>query len=122
MNSVTARQLVSSGLSQSVGMHLAIALFVVVAAFMMLAPASTYAQQELSVEELEAYIAKQKEALEAVRANRDETEKKATEIQEALAEQEARRLEVEAELEALCMEREEIDPGTFDDCIASLGK
>ena len=122
MNSVTARQLVSSGLSKSVGMHLAIALFVVVAAFMMLAPASTYAQQELSVEELEAYIAKQKEALEAVRANRDETEKKATEIQEALAEQEARRLEVEAELEALCMEREEIDPGTFDECIASLGK
>jgi septal ring factor EnvC (AmiA/AmiB activator) len=85
---------------------------------MTLASSPASAQQQLSVEELEAYIAAQKAALDKVRANRKETEKKVQEIQEALTEQGARRARVEQELETLCKEQEELKPGTYDDCRA----
>jgi len=73
-------------------------------------------QQEMSVEELEKYIEKQKAALAEVEANRDETESKAREVRDALAEQEARRERVREELEALCKEQDAIDPGSYEDC------
>jgi cell division protein FtsB len=79
-------------------------------------PGLAAAQQKLSVEELESYIAEQKAALEAVRANRDETERKAQEIRDALAEQEARRALVEEELETLCKEQEALKPGSYETC------
>lgn len=78
---------------------------------------SSYAQQKaMTIEELETYIGEQKAALDKVKANRDETEQKALEIQDALAEQDARRLAVEKELEALCNEQEELKPGSLDSC------
>ncbi len=82
----------------------------------LLAPVALQAQTQLTVEELEKYIEEQKAALDAVKANRGETEKKAQEVNEALAEQEARQAMVEEELEALCKEQEELKPGSYDTC------
>lgn len=79
------------------------------------------AQQQLSVEELEKYIAEQKEVLEEVRANRDETKRKADEVREALAEQEARKALVEDELDTLCKEQEALKPGSYDACRIQQG-
>lgn len=75
-------------------------------------------QQEMTIEELERYIAEQKAALQQVKENRDITEQKAREVREALAEQEARRALVEQELDALCKEQEELKPGSFEACKA----
>ncbi|NND89675.1 MAG: hypothetical protein HKN42_02340 [Granulosicoccus sp.] len=81
------------------------------------APCMVLAQQkQLSMEELEQYIAQQKEALEAVRANRDETRQKAEAVSAALAEQEARKAQVEKDLETLCRQQDELRPGTYDEC------
>lgn len=73
-------------------------------------------QKQLSVEELEAYIAEQKVVLEKAQANRDKTQKKVDEVKAALAEQDARKARVEKELEALCKEQEALEPGTYEDC------
>ena len=73
-------------------------------------------QKQLSVEELEAYIAEQKTVLEEAQANRDKTQKKVDEVKEALAEQDARKALVEDELETLCKEQEALKPGTYEDC------
>ena len=73
-------------------------------------------QKQLSVEELEAYIAEQKIVLEEAQANRDKTQKKVDKVMEALVEQDARKARVEEELEALCKEQEELKPGTYEDC------
>ncbi len=81
-----------------------------------LSSAAMAQQQELSVEELEKYIAEQKELLEEVLANRDETADKVEQVREALAEQEARKALVEDELETLCQEQEELKPGSYDEC------
>jgi len=77
--------------------------------------------REMTVEELERHIAEQKAALERVRENRDITVEKAAEVREALAEREAKRAEAQAEVESLCREREEIEPGSFDECVEQLG-
>ncbi len=73
-------------------------------------------QKQLSVDELEAYIAEQKIVLEEAQANRDKTQEKVDKVKEALAEQDARKALVEEELEALCKEQEELKPGTYEDC------
>ncbi len=73
-------------------------------------------QKQLSVEELEAYIAEQKIVLEEALANRDKTQKKVDKVKESLAEQDARKARVENELEALCKEQEKLKPGTYEDC------
>ena len=73
--------------------------------------------KSLTLGELEAYIAAQREELEKVMENRTITESKAEALEEALAEREARQREVEAELQALCEEREEIEPGSLDTCL-----
>ena len=75
-------------------------------------------QKQMSVEELEAYIAEQKIVLEEAQANRDKTQKKVEQVKEALAEQDARKVLVEEELETLCKEQEELKPGTYKDCIS----
>jgi len=77
-------------------------------------------QKEMSVEELEAYIVEQKEALEDAIANRDETEAKALEVKEALAEQDARREQLEEEVDELCLELDAADPGSYDECKAQF--
>jgi predicted phage gp36 major capsid-like protein len=73
-------------------------------------------QKQLSVEELEAYIAEQKVVLEEARANRDKTQQKVEKVREALDEQDARKLRVEEELETLCKEQEELNPGSYNNC------
>ncbi len=73
-------------------------------------------QKQLSVEELEKYISEQKELLEEVRANRDETAEKAEQVRDALAEQEAHKALVEEELNTLCQEQEELKPGSYEEC------
>ena len=77
-------------------------------------------QKQLSVEELEQYISEQKAAFDAVRENRDATEKKAQAVRDALAEQSARREKVEAELNALCEEQEKLQSGSYEQCLAAL--
>ena len=77
---------------------------------------ATAQQKQLSVEELEAYIAEQKIVLQEAQANRDKTQKKVDKVKEALAEQDARKALVEEELESLCKEQEELKPGTYEDC------
>ncbi len=72
--------------------------------------------EELSVDELEKYIAEQKELLEEVLANRDATAEKAEQVRQALAEQEARKTLVEEELETLCQEQEELQAGSYEEC------
>lgn len=80
-------------------------------------PALAAAQQKsLSIEELEAYIAEQKSVLEEVRANREETARKADEVREALAEQESRLARVEQELDTLCKERDSLQEGSYEEC------
>ena len=59
----------------------------------------------MTLEELEAYIAEQKAALERVEENREITREKERRVREELERREARRQELEDELESLCEER-----------------
>ena len=59
----------------------------------------------MTLDELEAYIAEQKAALERAEENRRITREKEEKVREELARREARREELERELEALCEER-----------------
>lgn len=77
-------------------------------------------QKEMSVEELDQYIQEQKAALEQAISNRDETAAKALEVQEALAEQDARREQLKNEVDELCLELDATDPGSYDDCKAQF--
>ncbi|MGK0228777.1 MAG: putative Holliday junction resolvase-like endonuclease [Gammaproteobacteria bacterium] len=77
-------------------------------------------QKEMSVEELELYIQEQKAALEQAISNRDETSAKAHKVQEALAKQNARREQLEKEVDELCLELDVADPGSYDDCKAQF--
>ena len=61
--------------------------------------------QSMTLEQLEAYIAEQKQALERAEENRRITREKEERVLEELARREARRQELEQELEALCEER-----------------
>lgn len=74
------------------------------------------AQEGLTVEELEAYIAEQKEALETVKENRELTQNKIDEVQKSLDVAAAREEAVKAELEALCDEREQLEAGSGATC------
>ena len=78
-------------------------------------------QTEISVEQLEAYIQEQKDALEQAIFNRDQTEAKVREVQEAIAEQDARREQLQNEVDQLCLERDAVDAGSYDDCKAQFG-
>ncbi len=77
--------------------------------------------QEMSLEELEAYIAEQKAALETVIENRDLTREKVEAIEDAVAEADVRQSEVRAEIAALCEERESAEPGSLETCLAENG-
>ncbi len=86
-----------------------------------LACVGAHAQSEdMSVEELEQFVAEQKELLNEAKLNRDETEAQAAEVREALAEQEARREQLEKEVDDLCSELDKADPGSYDDCKAKF--
>lgn len=99
-----------------------LAITLMAATGVLLMPGAVTAQQQMTVEELENYIAEQKAALEAVKSNRDETERKAQEVRETLAEQAERQAMVEEELEALCKEQEELKPGSYEQCRAAFDK
>jgi len=76
--------------------------------------------QTMTVEELERYIAEQKAQLEQVRENRDITAEEARRVREELARQEAERRVKAAELEALCREREALEPGSLEECLSRI--
>jgi plasmid maintenance system antidote protein VapI len=75
-------------------------------------------QKEMTVEELEKFIARKKAALEQVVENRELTEEKARKIQEALDKQDEQQKALEAEFETLCREQEQVKPDTFEQCMA----
>ena len=77
-------------------------------------------QEDMTVEKLELYIQEQKALLEETINNREETKAKALEVQEALAEQDARREQLEKEVDELCLEMEAAEPGSYDDCKAQF--
>ena len=72
--------------------------------------------KELSLEELEAYIAEQKEELQSVIENREVTKSKADSIQEALEAAKAREAQVKSELSVLCGQREQLVQGSGVEC------
>ena len=76
--------------------------------------------REMTVEELERHIEQQRAELEKVRRNRDITAEKAREVEAALTEQAEKRRAVEEEVDALCREREALEPGSYDECRALL--
>ena len=65
----------------------------------------------MTLEELEAYIAEQKAALERVEENREITREKERRVREELERREARRQELEEELRSLCEERAAVVAG-----------
>lgn len=75
-------------------------------------------QKEMTVDELEKFIARKKAALEQVVENRELTEDKARKIQEALEKQDEQQRTLEAEFETLCREQEQVKPDTFEQCMA----
>lgn len=77
------------------------------------------ATQNMTVDELEAFVEAQKEALEKVRSSREVTAEKAEQARQAKADEEARRAEALAEVEKLCAQLEELEPGAHDDCMKS---
>ena len=76
--------------------------------------------QTMTVEELERYIAEQRSRLRQVRENRDITAEKARRVREELARKEAERRAMAAELDTLCRERDALEPGSLEDCLAQI--
>ena len=70
--------------------------------------------QSMTLEELEAYIAEQRAALERVEENREITREKERRVREQLERREARRQELEDELETLCQERASVAADASD--------
>ncbi len=85
------------------------------------AAAQSDTSTEMSLEELEAYIAKQKAALDTVIENRELTARKAESVTEALEKAQAREAEVQAELETLCEQREQLEAGSLEGCLENNG-
>lgn len=72
---------------------------------------------EMSVEQLEAFIKEQQEALEAAISERDRNMQAKKEVEDQLAEQKIKQKEIEEELKTLCEEKAELDPETdASDC------
>jgi len=92
---------------------------ITIAALLALSTSVAVAQQVPSLEDLEKQVAEQKAALEEAIANREATAAKAQEIQDMLNESEEKREVIEAELDALCKEQEELKAGTYDECLNS---
>jgi len=82
-----------------------------------LTASSAFAQQTLSPEELKAHIEKQQAALDAAIANRDKTQRELEAKRMAYEAQQAKQLEIEEKMKALCEEQEAIKPGSMDDCM-----
>jgi len=78
------------------------------------------ATQNMTLEELEAFVEAQKEALDKVRSSRDVTADKTEKAREALSEEEERRAEAKAEVEKLCEELETLEPGSLDECMKTV--
>jgi len=74
-------------------------------------------QKEMTLEELEQYISEQKDALDLAKQNRDETKAQVEEAKSALEEQDLRHEELLEEVDSLCREQEDLQPGSFADCI-----
>jgi len=78
------------------------------------------ATQNMTLEELEAFVEAQKEALDKVRSSRDVTAEKEEKAREAKVEEDARRAEAKAEVEKLCEELEALESGSLDECMKTV--
>ena len=70
--------------------------------------------------ELEEKLAEAQRLLDEDKANHEETAEKKRMIDEKLAARQKREDELQEELEALCKEQEELQPGTLASCMAKL--
>jgi len=77
-------------------------------------------QKEMTLEELEQYIAEQRDALDLAKQNRDDTKARVEDAQNAIDEQELRHQDLLDEVDTLCREQEELQPGSFADCMAQF--
>lgn len=86
----------------------------------LLGAGSAMAQQSMTVEELEAYIEKKKQALQDAIDQREATLKEKQTIEKQREEQQARQQQIEQELRDLCEEREATEPGSLQACLEEL--
>ena len=77
-----------------------------------------FAQENMSVEELEEQLEQERVALQEAIANREATAARVEEIKQALAESESQKGEVEEEIAALCEEQESLVPGSLEECLS----
>jgi len=80
-----------------------------------------YAQEALSVEELEALLERKKAALDGSIEEREVTAEKQREIVGLLAIQDAENEEIEEELRILCKEHDEVESGSLEECLVDMG-
>jgi len=78
------------------------------------------AQQSMTVEELEDFILKKKSELSESIEQRDATLDKRAELEQKRAEQAEREKALQDELRSLCEERDAVEPGSLDACLAEL--
>ena len=78
-------------------------------------------QNAMTLDELEAYVQQQRIELEEAIANRDENRARVEELQIALQEQSERRELLQSEVESLCQEHDDVEPGTFSECMDQYG-
>ncbi len=88
--------------------------------FALLGAGSAMAQQSMTVEELEAYIEKKKQALQNAVEQRDATLKEQEAIEKQREEQQARQQQIEQELRELCEQRETTEPGSLQACLEEM--
>jgi len=78
------------------------------------------AQQEMSTEELQVYIAEKQAELAKAIEQRDRNAEKRAEIAELKAQQMARQETLEQELRNLCAESDQTEPGSLADCLSQF--
>jgi len=78
------------------------------------------AQQSMTVEELEDFILKKKSELSESIEQRDKTLDKRAELEQKRTEQAEREQALQDELRSLCEERDAVEPGSLDECLAEL--
>lgn len=81
---------------------------------------SAFAQKALTAEELEEHIKEQQAELEAAIENQENTKKELEMQRKALEVQAAKQAELEASMKKLCEEQEAVQPGSMENCMASI--
>jgi len=90
------------------------------AATLVVCTAGVQAQQNMSVEELEAYIAEKKAELAATLEQRNRTAEMQQAVEQQISQKDKRKSEIEQEMRNLCAERESITPGSLQACLVEM--